>query len=74
MINTEQIREHMEVRGADNVHLGVVDRVEGNEIKLSKNDPRRRCAPFRSAGMGRSGGRACAPEQGQQRIARDVEE
>ena len=37
MINTEQIREHMEVRGADNVHLGVVDRVEGNEIKLSKS-------------------------------------
>ena len=39
MINTEQIREHMEVRGADNVHVGVVDRVEGNEIKLSKSDP-----------------------------------
>jgi hypothetical protein len=38
MINTQQIREHMEVIGADDVHVGVVDRVEGSDIKLTKRD------------------------------------
>ena len=34
------IREHMEVLGADGVHVGVVDRVEaGDRIKLTKSDP-----------------------------------
>ena len=32
------IREHMEVIGADGVHIGTVDRVEGNRIKLTKKD------------------------------------
>jgi hypothetical protein len=32
------IREHMEVIGADGVHVGTVDRVEGNRIKLTKKD------------------------------------
>jgi hypothetical protein len=32
------IREHMEVIGADGVHLGTVDRVEGNRIKLIRAD------------------------------------
>ncbi len=32
------IREHMEVVGADGVHVGTVDRVEGNRIKLIKKD------------------------------------
>ena len=30
------IREHMEVIGADGVHLGTVDKVEGERIKLTK--------------------------------------
>ena len=34
----EDIREHMEVIGADGVHLGTVDRVEGNRIKLIRAD------------------------------------
>lgn len=34
----EQIREHMEVIGADGVHLGTVDHVEGQRIKLTKAD------------------------------------
>jgi hypothetical protein len=34
----EDIREHMEVIGADGVHLGTVDRVEGNRIKLVRAD------------------------------------
>jgi hypothetical protein len=32
------IREHMEVIGADGVHVGTVDRVENNRIKLTKAD------------------------------------
>jgi hypothetical protein len=33
-----EIREHMEVIGADGVHVGTVDKVEGNRIKLTKKD------------------------------------
>ena len=38
MTNREEIREHMEVIGADGVHLGTVDRVDGERIKLIKAD------------------------------------
>jgi hypothetical protein len=33
-----EIKEHMEVVGADGVHIGTVDKVEGNRIKLTKKD------------------------------------
>ncbi len=33
-----QIREHMEVIGADGAHVGTVDKVEGDRIKLTKAD------------------------------------
>lgn len=33
-----RIEEHMEVIGADGVHIGTVDRVEGDRIKLTKKD------------------------------------
>lgn len=33
-----QIKEHMEVIGADGAHVGTVDRVEGRRIKLTKAD------------------------------------
>lgn len=36
MIDLSQIREHMEVIGADGVHVGTVDGVEGDRIKLTK--------------------------------------
>ena len=36
--DTTQIREHMDVIGADGVHIGTVDRLEGNRIKLTKAD------------------------------------
>lgn len=39
MANASQIREHMEVVGSDGQHVGTVDRVEGDRIKLTKNDP-----------------------------------
>lgn len=38
MTDASAIREHMEVIGADGVHLGTVDRVEGQRIKLTKAD------------------------------------
>jgi hypothetical protein len=38
MTNSNAIREHMKVIGADGVHVGTVDRVEGNRIKLTKED------------------------------------
>ena len=38
MSGFENIREHMEVIGADGVHLGTVDRVEGERIKLIRAD------------------------------------
>lgn len=38
MSGLEDVREHMEVVGADGVHLGTVDRVEGKRIKLIRAD------------------------------------
>lgn len=38
MADLGQIREHMEVIGADGVHVGTVDRIEGDRIKLTKRD------------------------------------
>jgi hypothetical protein len=38
MTDTSQIREHMEVIGADGVHVGTVDKVDGHRIKLTKKD------------------------------------
>jgi hypothetical protein len=34
----KEIKEHMEVIGADGVHIGTIDRIEGNRIKLTKKD------------------------------------
>jgi len=33
-----EIKEHMEVIGADGVHIGTVDKIEGDRIKLTKKD------------------------------------
>jgi hypothetical protein len=33
-----EIKEYMEVIGADGVHVGTVDKIEGNRIKLTKKD------------------------------------
>ena len=38
MTDTSRIKEHMEVIGADGVHVGTVDHVEGDRIKLTKKD------------------------------------
>ena len=39
MANASQIREHMEVIGSDGQHIGTVDKIEGDQIKLTKDDP-----------------------------------
>ena len=39
MVSASQIKEHMEIKGSDGGHIGTVDRVEGNRIKLTKSDP-----------------------------------
>lgn len=36
MAGFEDVREHMEVIGADGVRVGTVDRIEGDRIKLTK--------------------------------------
>jgi hypothetical protein len=38
MTDMSKIKEHMEVIGADGTHVGTVDRVENNRIKLVKSD------------------------------------
>lgn len=38
MVDKSQIREHMEVIGADGAHVGTVDHVDGDRIKLTRKD------------------------------------
>lgn len=38
MVDKAKIREHMEIIGADGAHVGTVDRIEGDRIKLTKKD------------------------------------
>ena len=38
MADLSQIKEHMNLIGADGVHVGTVDHVDGDRIKLTKND------------------------------------
>jgi hypothetical protein len=38
VVDFSQIKEHADVIGADGVHLGTVDRVTGDRIKLTKTD------------------------------------
>ncbi len=37
MVDSAQIREHMEVVGSDGKHIGKVDHVIGNEIELTRS-------------------------------------
>jgi hypothetical protein len=38
-VDASAIREHMPVVGSDGEPVGTVDRVEGQRIKLTRNDP-----------------------------------
>jgi hypothetical protein len=51
MADLTAIREHMEVIGADGVHVGVVDRVENNRIKLARSDSEDHRHHFIDAGL-----------------------
>jgi hypothetical protein len=37
-MSDSRVRQHMEVIGADGVHIGTVDRVEGGRIRLIRAD------------------------------------
>ena len=39
-MNIDEIKEDMKVIGADGQHVGTVDKVEGDRIKLTKSDSR----------------------------------
>ena len=39
MIDPTQITEHMEVTGSDGGHVGTVDHVQGQRLKLTRTDP-----------------------------------
>ena len=38
MADLSQVKEHMEIIGAEGVHLGTVDKVEGDRIKMTRAD------------------------------------
>lgn len=38
MVDLSNIKEHAEIIGADGVHVGTVDHVDGDRIKLTKKD------------------------------------
>jgi hypothetical protein len=38
MVTPDQIKEHMEVVGNDGLHVGVIDLVDADEIRLAKDD------------------------------------
>jgi len=38
MVDASQIQEHAEIIGADGTHVGTVDKVDGDRIKLTRND------------------------------------
>jgi hypothetical protein len=38
MVDKTKIREHLEVIGSDGQHVGLVDHLDGESIKLAKND------------------------------------
>jgi hypothetical protein len=54
MVAPVMIKEHMEVLGSDDVHVGTVDHLEGRDlVKLTKDDPTSGATPiisFRSRG------------------------
>jgi len=37
-IDTSQIKDHMEVVGSDGEHVGIVDHLDGEKIKLTHHD------------------------------------
>jgi len=38
IMDTSQIKEHMEIVGSDGQHVGIVDHLDGDRIKLTHHD------------------------------------
>jgi hypothetical protein len=38
MVDSSKIREHLHVHSSDGEHIGTVDKLDGNRIKLTKQD------------------------------------
>ncbi|MBV8850615.1 MAG: DUF2171 domain-containing protein [Methylobacteriaceae bacterium] len=38
MVDVAKIKEHMDIVGSDGQHVGTVDKIEGQRIKLTKSD------------------------------------
>ena len=51
MVDLGQIKEHADVIGADGVHVGTVDHVQGDRIKLTKKDSADQKHHFISVGL-----------------------
>jgi hypothetical protein len=39
MVDKAEIKEHMEVVGSDGQHVGTVDHLDGDRLKLTRTDP-----------------------------------
>ena len=51
MADLSQIKEHADVIGADGVHVGTVDHIQGDRIKLTKKDSSDQRHHYISAGL-----------------------
>ena len=51
MSDLSQIKEHADVIGADGVHVGTVDHLQGDRIKLTKKDSSDQRHHYISAGL-----------------------
>ena len=51
MADLSQIKEHADVIGADGVHVGTVDHLQGDRIKLTKKDSGDQRHHYISAGL-----------------------
>ena len=51
MVDLSQIKEHADVIGADGVHVGTVDHMQGDRIKLTKKDSGDQRHHYISAGL-----------------------
>ena len=67
MADLSAVKEHMEVIGADGVHVGTVDKVEGDRIKLTKADSGSHSGHHHYI----SGGLVAAVEDGKVRLSAD---
>ena len=65
MADLSQVQPHMEIVGADGVHVGTVDKVEGDRIKLTKDDS----GSHRRHHHYLSGGLVAAVEDGRVRLS-----